>query len=487
MAAPHIPSNSNELKSVRVELPKACYSLKTMLINPKHAEWGNTPPLGIGYLAAVLEKNNLPVSVVDMSAYRMSIEEVKQKLKEYAASIIGISATTPQMVVGLEIARIAKEVNPSCKVVFGGPHPTAMAEDVLENPNVDFVVRGEGEMTLLDLILALGGGKKLENVYGLSFKKDDRAVSNPPRPLIANLDVLPFPARHLFPFPQAYSSPMLKRRIFADIMTSRGCIGHCIFCNRMVFGRTVRMMSPEYVINEIEHLIANYGVGELHLADDLFAYDVDRASKICDMIIERKLDIVWSASGGMRVDGYTKDLLKKMRSAGCYRVHFGVESGSDEILTKIGKGTNREQIRQAFSDAKEAGMITVAAFMLGNYGENKETMEETIKFSKSIKADYCQFMMAVPFPGSAYYVILDKNKQILTKDWAKYEMFSDPIFETEDLNKTLMVKMWHKAHRAFFFRPEYIWKRTLELRSWSDVRSSIVGGIKALQRTVYKA
>ncbi|MFC1917790.1 B12-binding domain-containing radical SAM protein [Chloroflexota bacterium] len=473
--------------NIKIDLPDSCHKLKTILVNPRHMEWGNTPPLGIAYLAAVLEDNCLSVNVIDMSAYGMEYEELTSEIRTIKPDIIGISATTPQMPVGLEVAKIAKSLNPNCITVFGGVHPSSLPDESMSYPEIDMVIRGEGELTLLSLIKQLGTDKHLDNVEGLSYKKDGQVVHNPARPLIENLDDLPLPARHLFPFPEAYEGVYLKRKIFADIMTSRGCIGTCLFCNRIVFGRTVRCMSPEYVVAEMEHLVNNYNVGEIHIADDLFAYDIDRAMKICDLIVEKNLDIVWSASGGVRIDGYTKELMTKMKEAGCYRVHFGVEAGSDEVLRKIGKGITKAQVVEAVNDAKKENMVVVAMFMLGNYGETEKTMRETIDFAKSLNIDFAQFMMAVPFPGTAFYRLLDKRNELLTKDWTKYEIYQEPIYKTEDLNQELVVRMYRKAHREFYFRPRYILGRLKTLKSWGEFRAALIGGLKILQRTITRS
>ena len=246
-------------------------------------------------------------------------------------------------------------------------------------------------------------------------------------------------------------------------------------------------MSPEYVIEEMAHLNREHNVGEIEVGDDLFAYDIDRAMKMCDLIIESKMDIVWSASGGVRVDGYTKDLLKKMKDSGCYRIAFGVESGSDEILRKTGKGITREQVVRATSDAKDTGMVVVANFMLGNCGETRQTMEETIEFAKSLKIDFAHFIMAVPFPGTPFFKKLDRRGQLLTKDWAKYEMYEDPIFETEALNRELILEMFHKAYREYYFRPRYILGRLKTLKGWAELRAAFIGGLKIAQRAILRS
>lgn len=475
------------MNSFKSQLPQPCYRLKTTLINPTHTEWARTLPLGIAYIASVLEKSGLPIDIIDMNAHRMDLTGLKDELIKRGANIVGITSTTPQIRISWEIAKLAKQINPNCKVVLGGVHPTSLPEESLSAPYVDFIVRGEGEVTFLDLIRALGEEGNLKNVKGLSFKTGGEIVHNPSRPFIGNLDSIPFPARHLFPFPEAYKSPMLGRKLFADIMTSRGCPGTCIFCNKSIFGHTFRARSPENVADEIEFLLDKYGVGEIHIADDTFTFDIERAMRICDLIIERNLDILWSCSNGIRVDCVNRELLTKMKEAGCYRVSFGVESGSDEVLRRIGKGITLQQARSALEAANDIGLTTIAFYMLGNYGESRETMEKTIAFAKSLNADYAQFTIATPFPGTALYKLIEKHGKILTKDWERYGIYEEPLFETKDLTKELVAKMYRKAYREFYFRPTYILRRVKNIRSLRDLKVAINGFLEILKRLTIKS
>jgi radical SAM superfamily enzyme YgiQ (UPF0313 family) len=475
------------MNSFESELPQPCYGLKTILINPTHAEWARTLPLGIAYIASVLEKSGLPIDIIDMNTQRMDLTGVKDELIKRDANIVGITSTTPQIRVSWEIAKLAKQINPNCKVVLGGVHPTALPEESLSTPYVDFVVRGEGEVTFLDLIRALGGNVNLKNVKGLSFKTGGEIIHNPSRPFIGNLDSIPFPARHLFPFPEAYKSPMLKKKLFADIITSRGCPGTCIFCNKSIFGHTFRARSPENVADEIEFLVGKYGVGEIHIADDTFSFDIERAMRICDLIIERNLDIAWSCSNGIRVDCVNRELLRKMKKAGCYRVSFGVESGSNEILKRIGKGITLQEARSACEIANDVGLTTIAFYMLGNYGESRETMEKTIAFAKSLNTDYAQFTIATPFPGTALYKLIEKHGKILTKDWERYGIYEEPLFETKDLTRELVAEMYRKAYREFYFRSTYILRRVRNIKSLRDLKAAINGFLEVFKRLIIKS
>lgn len=468
---------------LEISMP-SCHGFKAVLVNPYHPEWGHGVPLGIAYLASVLEVKNIEVEVIDMCAYGMHCTELRETLNKCNANLVGISATTPQIPIAFEIAKLVKEISPSCKVVFGGVHPTSLPDESLNNPYVDFVVRGEGEFTLLELVCRLCSDGDMNGIKGLSYKMGNGIVHNPPRPLIDNLDNLPYPARHLFHFPDAYYSPMVKGKIFADIYTSRGCTGTCLFCNHSIFGYSFRVRSPENVLGEIEFLMDRYGIDEFHIADDCFSYDIERAIRICDMIIGNKLNIAISCSGGLRVDCVTSELLERLRLAGCYRIHFGVESGSEEILRKIGKNITLQQVRDVVAMAREAGIMTVALFMLGNYGENKQTMEETIAFAKSLDADFCQFTMATPFPGSPFYRILDKHGLLLISDWSRYDIYGETVFKTDELDGRLIAKMYRRAYRQLYLNPSFIWKKCKTIKNWSDAKVAFGGARKVIRRAL---
>jgi radical SAM superfamily enzyme YgiQ (UPF0313 family) len=207
----------------------------------------------------------------------------------------------------------------------------------------------------------------------------------------------------------------------------------------------------------MEYLVRDYGIQEFHIADDCFSWDEKRVRDICGAILSRKLKVAWACSNGIRVDRGNRELFGLMKRAGCYRVAFGVESGDPEILSQIAKKINLDQVREAFSCAQQAGLITIALFMLGNRGETKGTMERTITFAKTLKTDYAQFAIAVPYPGTPLYAYIEKHGRFLTREWPRYGIFGEPVvFEAGGITKELLLSMHRRAYREFYFRPGQI-------------------------------
>ncbi len=388
--------------------------MKVMLLVPPggyYAErWSKgslMPPLGLGYLAAVLEENDIPVEVIDAYVEGYSLEELGERLEKSKPDIVGITITTENRFEGFDTAVMVKETLPRAIVVAGGPHISLAAEDTLRGiPQIDLAVRGEGEYTLLDIVRAIeaeGGilpstspifrgrnpplhssyikGSGFENIAGLSFRRGNDIIHNPPRPPIRDLDSIPFPARHLFPWDKYnfyLDVPGKGRLPAANIITSRGCPFSCNFCaSSSMWGRRYRTASPERVIEEIELLKRDYKAKAIWFFDDTFNLEKRRTEKICDLMIERSLNLYWYCE--IRVDILTKDLLAKMKEAGCYCVAFGVESGSQRILDEvIGKGINIEQARRTVKWCRELGLLANPFFILSHPSETIKEAEKTM-------------------------------------------------------------------------------------------------------------
>ena len=291
--------------------------------------------IGLPYLAAVLEKNKHEVQVIDCEALEIDHEALRAKLASLNPNVIGITATTATIQAALVSARVAKEACPNATVVLGGPHATFMDEQILsENSEVDVVVRGEGELTLLELIdvISKANPEGLDEVAGITFRKNGQIIRTPNRPLIQNLDELPPPAYHYF----ALEKYRVSGRLILPISTTRGCPIQCSFCvSSRMFGKTYRMRSINSVVDEIEELKNKYGADAYTFYDDAFTYDIERAIKICEEIKKRKIGLPWNCQS--RVDNVSKETLIKMREAGCEMVYMGVESGSQTILDAVGK------------------------------------------------------------------------------------------------------------------------------------------------------
>jgi anaerobic magnesium-protoporphyrin IX monomethyl ester cyclase len=424
------------------------------LVNPPYPKGAHKhppfTPLGLGYLAAVLEKNQYEVDVIDCQVLDIAYEEVKSELSKRQPDIVGMTSTTLTYKSALRIAKIAKEVNPKCLTLLGGVHVTFWDDNALQEcPSLDVVVRKEGENTILELVERLEAGKAFHDVLGITYRKGEEIVRNPDRPYIKDLDSLPFPAHHLWPIDR------LRKygNVIFPLMTSRGCIFWCEFCSSVrMFGRGYRMRSAKNVVDELEYLHNTYGADRFTFYDDSFSVDRSRVEEICRQIHDRNLRITWDC--GTRVDLVTKDLLQKMKDAGCFAVWLGVESGSQRIMDAMGKGLTIAKTKKAFRLAKEVGMITIANVVLGFPGETKETAWETIKLIDEISPDDIGYYIATPYPGTPMADYVKKMGWIKVTDFDKYDT-ATPIFEIPTMTMQELREIREQAFQRFYLRPQY--------------------------------
>ena len=398
---------------------------KILLIRPapEKEQFGDESflPLGLGYIAAILRKNNFDVKVFDLLIDKKSDDEVLNFIKYFLPSIIGFSAVTPVVNSAYRLAGKIKKTFPDIFLIIGGPHASALPEEPLNN-FFDFVIIGEGENTIIDLLNNLNNPEK---VKGIAYKQNGNMQITEPREFITALDDLPFPARDLFPELKLYrGQESLGSRVpVGSILTSRGCPFSCTFCFKAIFGNKFRARSPENILLEWIHLIKDYKVKEIAIVDDSFTTDVNRVIKFCDLLIKEKLKVRWSCPNGIRIDIGDIDMLKKMKETGCYRVALGIESGNQEVLDKIGKRIKIEQIIKMVENCKRVGIKTMGFYMLGNPGEDEKTMQQTIDFAKKLRTDYAQFLLPIPYPRTKMYEEIKKNGKIFITDWSQYGQY----------------------------------------------------------------
>lgn len=445
-------------------------TMKISFINPPYAYVRGIkekvssilPPINLAYIAAVLEKDH-EVQIIDIEALAMNLEDLKRMISQYQPDVVGITVTTSTLKISLEIARIAKAASPDCKVVVGGPHPTVVPE-VVKHKEVDIAVIGEGEYTILELTKAIEEGADLKNVKGIVFERNSSMVITPPRALIENLDELPFPARHLLSVDRYRPSIHRDfRRPFTTMMTSRGCPFNCTYCTaHRIHGRKLRLRSPENVVAEIEEVIKDFGVKEVQFWDDNLTVDKERIEQICNLIVQKGIDIAWTCS--TRVNLVDKELLKRMRDAGCKMIFYGVESGCQEILNVLKRNMSLHQIRKAFKWTEETGIYTTGSFMLGSPGETRETIGRTIQFAKELNPDFATFFITAPYPGSELYQYALNENLIEETDWLDYETFRGepwgvPVLKLKGLTREDLQESKRRAIKSFYFRPAYVMKR----------------------------
>ncbi len=344
------------------------------------------PPLGLLSIGAVLEREGIPIEIVPADVLGLSWRDVARKIRSERPDIVGVSITTENRFQAFRLVRLAKKAHPGCLTVLGGPHASMAAEDCLEHiPELDVVVRGEGEMTMLDLCRAWDAGRDiraLDGVPGLVLRRDGVPACNPPRPPIEDLDSLPFPAFHLVPFEKyrfTFDVPGRGLLPAVNIMTSRGCPFACSFCATPInWGRHVRMRSPENVVREIELLKARYGARVVFFFDDTFNANPRRADALADLMIERRLDVFFKCD--VRMDIMSRPLLEKMKAAGLFHLSFGLEAGSDRVRNDIvGKKIDMADFRNLVQWSNELNVIPNVFYIFSHPTETWEEARETMR------------------------------------------------------------------------------------------------------------
>lgn len=467
--------------------------MKILFIKPHHKKIYKSfkcvateyPPLGLVYIAAILEKNGYNVRIIDMSVEHMAEPELIKILKEFSPDLIGITATTATINYSFKLASICKKILPNSFMVFGGPHPTALPEESLSNKNIDVVVKAEGEYTFLELVKELEKPKpNFKKIKGIVFKNGKKFIRTGARAFIENLDELPFPARHLLPI-KKYFYVDVKATPMTTMFTSRGCPRMCIYCSsRNIFGGRFRSRSAKNVVNEIEHVVDVYGIKELHFLDDTFTLDKKRVVEICKEIKKRKIDIFWCCPNGIRVNTVDKELLVQMKKVGCYSLAFGIESGSQEILNKVKKGITLDQARNAFKLCKEVGIETWGFFMLGLPGDNEKTIRKTIDFAKELDPDIAKFHITIPLPGTELFDMWKKQGIIKSEDWDDYGIHTSNVIELPNISMKRLKKLHKQAYKEFYLRPKYIFKYLKRINSFTRLINSIKAGSTIIKYTI---
>jgi anaerobic magnesium-protoporphyrin IX monomethyl ester cyclase len=469
-------------------------AMKVLLINPKTnlpIETRTSPSLGLAYLGAVSERQGHAVRIYDGDVEHIPLEKA---LRDFAPDMVGITANTIQIKSAWRDAALVKLVA-DIPVVLGGPHPTILPAESAERPEVDIVVRGEGEATWEELCqwrvaddgwpMAISG---LQSVPGISYQTPDGQVHhNPDRPVIEDLDSLPLPAYHLFKMDRYTNLQPTVDRIAGPsypILTSRGCPYRCTYCSQ-IGPRRWRMRSPQNVVAEWRWLVRDLGAAEIGILDDSFNINRQRVLDICDLLIKEELTHVpWIMINGIRANLADKELLGCMKQAGCIRSAFGVESGNQEILDSvIDKQLTLEQVRAAFKAAKEVGMETIGFFMVGLPGETEETMEDTIRFAIELDPVVANFSMATPFPGTEMSRIVKEKGRLLVKDYDDFAFFEGRAsFEMDGMTAELVERKWKEAYRRFYLRPSRVMRTLMKKETWLDLPRTI----KMAWRTVVR-
>ncbi len=375
--------------------------------------------LGLASIAACLQEDGHRVRIIDLGIEGTAPKKIAERIREFDPDVVGISALTPTYPMALSAAATVKQVKPECLTVFGGSHPSVLTDEVVAEPNVDIIVRGEGEVTMVELLRALREKRGLGGVAGISYKSDGDPIHNPDRPFIDDIGILPHIPWQLFALDKYTGS--LNGRKAVGISSSRGCPFNCIFCYRgPAAGKRVRSWSAERTFNEIDRVVARYAVYGVHFWNELFTFDRDWVLRFCDLLIDHGMKLQWDCQ--TRADLLSDDILGKMKQAGCVGISVGVESGSEDVLRHTEKKVDRKRIRDAFTMIRASGIESTATFTLGLPWDTRESIQETIDFAKTLSTDYSMFYVATPFPGSRLWTLCQEKGNTLSRNWTNYRI-----------------------------------------------------------------
>lgn len=437
------------------------------------------PPLGLLYLGAALEKAGYHVDIFDTQFYGWGVKEATQYCQNLKPDAVGVYCNTSNYHRALEMAEEIK-AKLDIPIIFGGPHATIRPLEVLGNNQVDYVVFGEGEVTIVELLDVLSNkypALKLADVHGIGFKSNGELVINSGRELIGDLDSLPFPARHLVPMDKYRPSPnQYKRLPMTTMMAGRGCPFNCNFCNvEKIWTRRYRCRSVRNVIDEIKHLIKNYGIKEVSFWDDIWGVNKEWIREFCDTVIKEKLDLTWSCE--CRVDTVDREILGEMKKAGCWCIFFGVESLDEEILVAINKRITLEKINNALRWTREVGIESRANFILGLPKETPEKVKKMLKTLCRLNPDYVKFNILTPYPETTIYKEAKQGKwgKIMDESYNRLTSYFVTFLPFGYKNIEELEKIKKYAYRKFYFRLSYLLPKIFSIRSFEDLKRYVRG------------
>ena len=427
------------------------------------------PPTDLMYLASIAENCGFEAIIRDYSQGG----NFEADLKEFQPNYLVANIATPTFKSDMMAAQLAKEIVPSiCTIVKGAPFLTYNTNTIYENPFIDYVIIGEAELTLKDIL----DGVPDNEILGICYRENFQPVKNDKRPFIDNLDILPFPARHLV------DNSIYKRpdngKVQAVVKVARGCPFHCFFCLATpVSGAKVRTRSPENIVAELKECVEKYNIKNFLFWSDIFNFNREWTLELCQKIIESGLKITWSSN--TRADTMDDEMAKMMYKSGCRLVSIGVESGSQKMLDNIGKKITLDDIRNTVKILKKNKIKIYNYFVIGLPWETEETVEETIKFAIELDSNFISFYTATPLPGTKYFAYAMLNK-LVEGNLDFRSAYYEPVVRSEHLSKERIFELHKQAVKRFYLRPKFILKTLLSLRSFAEVKNYFIAGMNLL-------
>jgi anaerobic magnesium-protoporphyrin IX monomethyl ester cyclase len=454
-------------------------------------EFGAYPPLGLMYIASCIrDKTNHEVIIVDCDSDRLNFVQLEQKIKEYRPDVVGITAYTPIIFDALRVAKLIKQINPDTVTIMGGHHSDIYPQETYRLGNIDYMLKGESEYTFPQLLQAIESNTGFEEIKGLTYRKEvtdqendnnnenisEKIVSNPGYGFVDDLDELPLPARDLIDWTK-HQCILGREKHVATIMSSRGCPYRCTFCYKPLDSRSYRMRSALSIIKEIEKCY-ELGLREIFFFDDNFSVSPKRVEEICDELIRRKIKITWSFRG--RVNTINPQMLRKCKKSGCHRIHFGVETGTDEGLSKLKKDINTDMVRKAFRLCKKAGIITISNFIIGLPWEKKEDMFKTVKFANEIGADFAEFQILTPYPKTELYETRIQEGKF-NDFWLEFAKNPNTDFRlrtcNDYYNREELFVLLEQCLKKFYFNPRRAIKILFQIKSGKELMTKAKAGL----------
>jgi radical SAM superfamily enzyme YgiQ (UPF0313 family) len=443
--------------------------VKVLFIHPFGSNWLGTqkdisrvfnlmPPLGIMSIAAYLEAKGIAAEIIDCYATPFGAEELVTEIIRRAPDLVGFSCTTSSFLEGYGIANRLRERAPEIVTVFGGAHACTVGAPLLDDfPAIDYLVLGEGEVTMFEL--AAAGGRGGAHIPGLAYRQEGKAALSPPREQIANLDDLPFPAYHLLPeFPRRYNLPLFSypKAPNTSIISSRGCPYQCSYCDRSVFSRGFRFNSPDYIIDHVAMLHRDYGIRHVFFYDDLFTFDRQRVARFCALKAQRGLDVTYNCIA--RLEHVDDELLTLLKGSGCWQVNFGIESGDPELLKKHRKFYGLDEVRQKLLLVRQAGLRVKGLFMVGLPGETEASIRRTIDYALALPLDEINVTKFTPFPGAPVYKTIREQGEF-DENWPLMNCLNF-VFVPHGLTRDQLEGLYNEFIRRFYRRSRIHWGYT---------------------------
>lgn len=465
--------------------------MKAVFINPFPGGHGLNEatiiqPVGLAYMAAVLEQNGFPCAIIDANLLRLSNEEILKGISK-ESRLAGLYVNSFTYDSARNLASLIRKQFKETVIVLGGPLPTAAPQMVLDEIQCDGLIRGEGEYAVLRIMQNISAGLPPfdEKVSGAVFfeKEKSRLVQNPVY-RIENLDELPFPAYHLLPSFESYKVRS-RRSPTAPIVTSRGCAYNCIFCSKDVFERQVTFRSAENVLTEIDYLVRKYNICQINILDDNFAFKKMRLEAILDGLIARKYKLDVNIQSGIRTELLDDELLEKMKLAGVYKLAFGIESADEYVLKLARKQIDLRKVRNIIQTAKKKGFIVYGFFIIGLPGETEDAFGRTIAYARSLNLDIANFCMAIPFIGTELHRMISENGRFLidtTRNISSGFYDGKVFFEYGHERAEDILNRYERAYKEFY---SFVKKLSLllkirsvnELRWYWDAASMVIKNV----------